>query len=100
MTTRSAQAGKLEFTRRVTLTTGIIADGTHADVDAVADLVWAGGVARPLGVSFDGAPLDANLGILGAWVSDPVLGVVTVRFTAAGGATASVAQKLAIFAVD
>lgn len=83
MSNRSGDAGPLLLTRTVTLTIPNITDGDHADVACPADARFAdaGGVRRPVGANFAGAPLD-NLGILGAWVSNATTGVVTVRFAA------------------
>jgi hypothetical protein len=57
-----------------------ITDGDHADVVVTTDLAFAG-PGRPIAAQFVGAPL-ANLGILGAWVSNTTTGAVTVRFCA------------------
>jgi hypothetical protein len=96
---RSAQAGALNPIRSVTTAIGVIAAGAVADVALPADAAFGdpGGVAFVVEADFDGAPGDPSLGIVAAWVSDPVLGVVTVRFSSTPGPTGAVAaQKLLI----
>jgi hypothetical protein len=76
-----------------------ITDGDTADVAIAADLAWATGAGNPpkrVRASFDGAPL-ANLGIVGAWVSNVTTGVVTVRCSALTGNVATAAQTLALY---
>lgn len=100
---RTGDAGAILTTRRVTTAVGIIGAGLALDVLLPADAAFGdpGGVTKPVRADFNGAPGDPDLGIIGAWVSDPVLGVVTVRFSAQPGPTGAVAaQNLIISAID
>lgn len=98
---RAAQAGALTPVRQLTIAVGIIAAGGHLDVDLPADPAFAdpsGAVSVPVTADFDGgAPGDASLAILGAWVKTPTTGVVTVRFGGFPGPTAAIAaQKIIV----
>jgi hypothetical protein len=92
---RRSEAGALLANRTQNPTVPNITDGDTADVALTADLAFAGAVAVPVDASFQGAPL-ANLGIVGAWVSNIVTGVVTVRFSALTGNVATAAQLINI----
>lgn len=99
MNNRSGDAGPVLPVRRVTVAVGIVAAGDHLDVALPADIAFGdpGSVVKPVRVDFDGAPGDTALGIIAAWVSNPLTGVVTVRFCALAGPTAAVpAQKLVV----
>ena len=98
-TQRAGDAGPIFPSRRATVAIGIIAAGGSADVALPADAAFIGGaVAVPVDADFDGAPGDASLGIIGAWVSDPATGVITVRFCGLPGPTAAVAAQKIIVA--
>jgi len=88
---RRSEAGSLMANRTQTPTVPNITDGDTADVALTADAAFIGAVAVPVDASFQGAPL-ANLGIVGAWVSNIATGVVTIRFSALTGNVATAAQ--------
>jgi hypothetical protein len=100
MNQRAGDAGPVLISRRATVAIGIIAAGGSADVALPADAALAdpsGAVAVPVDADFDGAPGDASLGIIAAWVSNPTTGVVTVRFCGLPGPTLAVAaQKILV----
>lgn len=81
---RSAQAGT-ELPERYLEDVAIpgITDGDTADVVVTTDLAFAG-AGRPIQANFAAAPL-ANLGIVGAWISNTTTGAVSVRFSALTG---------------
>lgn len=97
MVTRAGDAGPNLLTRKVTLVVPNITAGHVADVAAAADAAFAdaGAVARLVTAALAAAPL-ANLGIVGAWVSNPTTGVVTVRFIAGVGDVATANQDVLI----
>ena len=70
-----------------------ILDGDSADVACAADANFIGATA--VSAVFNGAPA-ANLGIIGAWVSNAVTGVVTIRFSALTGNVAGGAQSVRV----
>jgi hypothetical protein len=100
MNQRAGDAGPVLVSRRYTVAVGIIAAAGSADVALPPDAAFAdpsGAVAVPVDADFDGAPGDGDLGIIGAWVSTPATGVVTVRFCGLPGPTAAVAaQKILV----
>lgn len=100
-TNRAADAGALFPIRRKTVVVPNITDGDTADVALAADLAFAdsGSVVKPVSVTFAAAPL-ANLGIVGAWVSNPLTGVVTVRFSALTGNVATANQNILVTALE
>jgi hypothetical protein len=81
MTMRSGEAGTILFGGVLVAVVGTIASGADADVE-ITDPSLIG--LQQVVATTSGAPA-AGLGIVGAWVSDPVLGKVKVRFTAIGG---------------
>lgn len=99
MTQRLSQAGKPLAQMFQTPTVAAITDGDHLDVTLTANAGFiflddATNVDVPIHAAFVGAPLDANLGILGAWVSNPTTGVVKVRFCALSANSAQVNQPI------
>lgn len=96
MGNRTGDSGSNLVQRTVELTIPNITDGDSADVVVAADLAWATGAGKPpkiVDAKFIGAPL-ANLGIIGAWVSNVATGAVTVRFSALTGNVATAAQDV------
>lgn len=90
---RAGIGGALGLSAQQSPTIPAILDGDSADVALAANAAFIGSVNRPVRASFVGAPL-ANLGIVGAWISNGTTGVVTVRCSALTGNVASAAQAL------
>jgi hypothetical protein len=91
MAARSGTTGPVEVIRDILMAVGVVAAGASADVALPADAAWIG--VDALSVSMRGAPL-ANLVLGGAWVSDPVTGVVTVRVLAGTGGIGAANQPI------
>lgn len=90
---RAGIAGPISLSANQSPTVPNITDGDTADVALAANPNFIGSVNRPVRASFVGAPL-ANLGIVGAWISNGVTGVVTIRFSALTGNVATAAQAV------
>lgn len=93
MAQRSGQAGVIEAQMTQSPTVGNITDGDTLDVNLTADANFIG--ARTVRADFNEA-VPASLGIVGAWVSNAVTGVVTVRFCALGANWTSAAVALKV----
>lgn len=95
---RVGQSGTVIPERNVSVTVPNITKGDFADVALAADAAFKN--RTRVDVVFRGATVLANLGVVGAYVSDPATGVVKVRFAAFTGNVATAAQTLGILAVD
>jgi len=97
---RNAESGPLVPEGAQSVVVPAILDGDSADVALAADADFITSLATNRGVlaSFSGAP-QANLGIVGAWISTPATGVVTIRFSALTGNVAGGAQLVRIKAL-
>jgi hypothetical protein len=93
---RRGSSGPVDPIRDVVVVVPNITDGDSADVVLTADAVWKD--VDAVAPSFVGAPL-ANLGLLGAWVSDPTTGALTVRFSALTGNVATGNQTVRFLGV-
>lgn len=93
---RRGSSGPIDPIRDVVIVVPNITDGDHADVVLTADAVWKDQTS--LSAALAGAPL-ANLGLLGAWVSTPSTGAVTVRFCALSGNVATGNQSVRLVGV-
>lgn len=97
MTERAGESGPVLQDTTQTVVVPNITDGDTADVALTADAQFAGSGSLAKGVlaTFAGVPL-ANLGIVGAWVSNTVTGVVTIRFSALTGNVATANQAVRV----
>lgn len=92
---RNSEAGSLVKRLAQSPTVPNITDGDTADVDLTADARFIASAAFPVVAAFGAAPL-ANLGIVGAWISNIATGVVTIRFSALTGNVATAAQAIVV----
>lgn len=87
---RKAQAGTALPAKVKSVTIPAIVAGADIDVALAADSDYAGidGVlAMPTSTP------EANVGVVGAWVSNATTGVITIRLAGAGGAVAGSVQN-------
>jgi hypothetical protein len=84
--------------RTVSVTVPAITAGAVADVALTADRAFKG--KSRVRASFSGSAMQANAGIVGAAVTGPSTGVVTIRFIAGTGNVAGGAQPIVITAED
>lgn len=94
MSIRASEEGLLLPSHAETLTIPNITDGDTADVACTADAAFKLDDSALLAM-FAGPPL-ANLGIVGAWVSNESTGVITIRFSALTGNVNTAAQKVVV----
>lgn len=87
---RKAESGVVGVERDVSVTVPVLAAGVSGDVLLAADLAWKQVAA--ISVEPRGATLLAGLASMSAFVSDPALGVVTVRCVADAAGCAGGAQ--------
>lgn len=85
--------GPISLSQVVSVTVPNITAPATADVALPANASFIGAASRPVRASFAAAPL-ANLGIVGAWVSNTATGVVSIRFIAGTGNVATAAQSV------
>lgn len=93
---RRGSSGPIDPVRDVVVAVPNITDGDHADVVLTADAVWK--EVSAVVPTLVGAPL-ANLGLLGAWVSTPATGALTVRLCALTGNVAAGNQSIRFIGV-
>lgn len=94
MSMRESDVGRVLPALYESVTVPNITDGDTADVACTA--VAGFKVDDPACIAFFCGPPLANLGIVGAWVSDETTGVVTIRFSALTGNVTGAAQKIGV----